>query len=756
MTHGEPALNTPGARPEDVINLVPAAERIAVSAIRLLGAHHARLAWRLDPEPAPMAWVTAPAEATRASTPDGVVAAEIAFGERALRERRALCTPDVGGERSLELDAPTREVIAREGLGSLAAVPILTVGPAVGSLVLADRAGRRFTEPEMVLLSSLAEQMALVLENARLQATLARQRHESEELARVARLVSEKLDVAAAGQRIADSVLGLLGVHSSAIRLLRPDGRLSSIALGGRATEYGATADVVPAGIGLVGRAFVEGRPMWTSDIRTDDRFALDPEIRERNAAVGIVAGLAVPLRVAGAVIGVLSVGGPTPRIFTESEVALLQAFADQAAIALSSAQAQEAMAKQAERLRMLHEIDRAIITETAPVAIAEAVLWRLRDLLGVPRAIVNLFNWEAEEVEWLAAVGRHRMHLGPGVRYPLRFAGDLDALRRGEAQVVDVNTLPPSPEAEALLASGVLVYMVVPMIVGDQLIGSVSFGGEQGQFPDEQVSIAQEVATQLAIAIVQARLLEQVKRQAVELEARVEERTRELEGANRELEAFTHTVSHDLKAPLRGMAGFAQALEEDYADRLDEPGRQFLSRIRAASERMADLIDDLLQYSRIQQRPIERRPVALKPLLDPMLEDQAGDIAARGLTVTLDLAVAEIMSERQGLQEALANLLSNAVKFSPAQGGTIAVRSYRDGDQVVVAVADRGVGFDMQYHDRIFGIFERLHRQEDYPGTGVGLAIVRKVAERHGGRAWAESALGQGSTFFLALPDPR
>jgi signal transduction histidine kinase len=495
---------------------------------------------------------------------------------------------------------------------------------------------------------------------------------------------------------------------------------------------------------------------MWTADIRTDDRFALNPEIRERNASVGIVAGLAVPLRVAGEVIGVLSVGSPIPRIFTESEVALLQTFADQAAIALSTAQTQEAVAKQAERLRLLHEIDRAIITETAPVAIAEAVLWRLRDLLGVPRAIVNLFDWEAGEVEWLAAVGRHRMHVGPGVRYPLRFAGDLDALRRGEAQVVDVKTLPPGPEAEALIASGVLVYMVVPMIVGDQVIGSVSFGGEQAQFPDEQVSIAQEAATQLAIAIVQARLLEQVKRQAVELEGRVEERTRELEGANRELEAFTHTVSHDLKAPLRGMAGFAQALEEDYAERLDDQGREFLARIRAASERMADLIDDLLQYSRIQQRTIERRPVALKPLLDPLLADLAAEIEARGLTVTQALAVAEIMSERQGLQEALANLLSNAVKFSPPQGGAIVVRSYRDGDQVVVAIADRGVGFDMQYHDRIFGIFERLHRQEDYPGTGVGLAIVRKVAERHGGRAWAESTPGEGSTFFLALPDPR
>ena len=745
----------PGATRDGAVDVVSAAERIAASAIRLLGARRARLVWRLEPDPAPMAWVTAPAEKPP-SAPDGAVAAEIAFGERALRELRALCTPDVRAERYLELDVPAREAIAREALGSLAAVPILTPGAAAGSLVLADRTGRRFTEQEMVLLSSLAEQMALVLENARLQATLARQRHESEELARVARLVGEKLDVAAAGQRVADSVLGLLGAHSSAIRLLRPDGRLSAIALGGRAREYGATGDVVPAGIGLVGRAFVEGRPMWTGDFRTDDRFADNPEIRKRNTAVGIVAGLAVPLRVAGEVIGVLSVGSPTPRIFTEGEVALLQAFADQAAIALSTAQTQEAVAKQAERLRILHEIDRAIITETAPVAIAEAVLWRLRDLLGVPRAIVNLFDWEAGEVEWLAAVGRHRMHLGPGVRYPLRFAGNLDALRRGEAQVVDVNTLPPSPEAEALLGSGVLVYMVVPMIVGDQLIGSVSFGGEQVQFPEEQVGIAREVATQLAIAIVQARLLEQVKRHAVELEGRVAERTRELEGANRELEAFTHTVSHDLKAPLRGMAGFAQALEEDYAERLDDQGRQFLSRIRAASQRMADLIDDLLQYSRIQQRAIERQPVALKPLLDPLLEDLAGEIAARGLTVTLDLAVAEIVSERQGLQEALANLLSNAVKFSPPQGGTIAVRSYREGNQVVVAVADRGVGFDMQYHDRIFGIFERLHRQEDYPGTGVGLAIVRKVAERHGGRAWAESRPGQGSTFFLALPDSR
>ncbi len=744
--------SNPGAEPPGALDFTPAAERIAASAVRIVGGRRARVYYRFTPDSGTVTCVATAGEGAKPPL-GGSADAEIWFSGRVFREGRAICTPDVLAERGLALPPSAHALTAREGLGALAAVPITMRGEVVGSLVLADRTGRRYTDQEVILLSAFADQMVLVLENSWMQAELARQRYEGEELARIARLVSETLDLTTVGQRIADSVLGLLGVHSSAIRLFRPDGALGAVALGGRAKEYGSAGDIVPVGLGLIGRAVVEGRPMWTRDIRSDDRFQLNPEIRERNAAIEIVAGLAVPLRVAGKVIGVLSVGSPTPRSFTEPEIGLLQAFADQAAIALTNAQTQEALAKQAERLRILHEIDRAIITERAPVAIAEAVLWRLRDLLGVPRAIVNLFDWATGEVEWLAAVGRHRMHLGPGVRYPMTLAGDVEALRRGEPQVIDVRALPPSPEAEALLASGVRVYMVVPMIAGGEVIGSVSFGGEHAQFPAEQVGIAQEVATQLAIAITQARLHEQVARQAAELEQRVQERTRELEGANRELEAFTHTVSHDLKAPLRGMEGFAHALEEDYADRLDDTGRQFLARIQDSAGRMARLIDDLLQYSRIDHGGGERASVPLKPLLDELLEELAGEIETRGLTVSEDLAVAEVTGEREGLREALANLLSNAVKFSPKQGGTIAVRSYREGDDVVLTVADRGVGFEMQYHDRIFGIFQRLHGQEEYPGTGVGLAIVRKVAERHGGRAWAQSGIGQGSVFFLALP---
>jgi signal transduction histidine kinase/DNA-binding response OmpR family regulator/HAMP domain-containing protein len=195
--------------------------------------------------------------------------------------------------------------------------------------------------------------------------------------------------------------------------------------------------------------------------------------------------------------------------------------------------QAEVALQRAVERLELLQQIDRALLAEEGPEAIAAAALAPLRELLGVPRAIVNLFDLAAGEVEWLAAVGRRRIRLGPGVRYSIRLMGDVEALRRGELQMIDVHSLPPGPDVDALLASGVHVYMVVPMIAGGELIGALSFGGAPGPFLPEQVSIAQEAAMQFAIAIAQARLHDRVKRHAEELERRVQERTADLRRAN-------------------------------------------------------------------------------------------------------------------------------------------------------------------------------------------------------------------------------
>jgi len=240
-----------------------------------------------------------------------------------------------------------------------------------------------------------------------------------------------------------------------------------------------------------------------------------------------------------------------------------------------------------------------------------------------------------------------------------------------------------------------------------------------------------------------------------IELEHRVADRTSELEAKHREMEAFTYSVSHDLKAPLRGIDGYSRLLESDHAGELDEEGRFFVARIRKATAHMGDLIDDLLAYSRVERGRPELGPVAPAPVVAAVVDGVAAEAAAGEVTLTRsvepDLAV---VGEREGLVLALRNLLDNALKFTagrPRREIEVGVR--RANGRALFWVRDNGPGFNMRYHDRIFEIFQRLHRAEEFPGTGVGLAIVRKAVERMHGRVWAESAVGQGATFYIELP---
>ncbi len=417
-----------------------------------------------------------------------------------------------------------------------------------------------------------------------------------------------------------------------------------------------------------------------------------------------------------------------------------------------------ETHVKHTKRLRILHQIDLAVAAEQTPEAIAGAAIQPLRDVLGVARVFVNIFDFEAGEVEWLAAAGRRRTHVGPGVRYSIRLMGDVAALQRGEPQVIDTHALPPGPEVDALLASGVQRYMVMPMIAGGELIGALSFGGESNVFPDEQVSIAQEVALQLAIAVTQARLYERVKQHTKELEHRVRERTADLEAANRELDAFSYSVSHDLRAPLRATDGYARMLEEDYGQVLDAEGNRLLGVVRASSQRMGQLIDDLLAFARLGREPLRTRPVALDVLVGQLLDEQ------RPHGRTVDFVVGTLGTAEADpalLKQALANLLSNAIKFTRRKDpAIIEVGCRSDGNASTVPIyyiKDNGAGFDMKYYDKLFGVFQRLHGATEYPGTGVGLAIVQRVIQRHGGRVWAESKPDAGATFYFTLArEPR
>ncbi|HEV8616732.1 MAG TPA: ATP-binding protein [Methylomirabilota bacterium] len=424
------------------------------------------------------------------------------------------------------------------------------------------------------------------------------------------------------------------------------------------------------------------------------------------------------------------------------------------AGAARDRARAEAELARYAERLRVLHDVDRALIAGETPLTIAEAVLPKLRDLLGVPRAIVNLFDLEAGEVEWLAAVGRHRFYDGPGVRYSLRLAGDLEALRRGEPQVMDVRSLPPSPEAEALLASDVRTYMVVPMIAGGELIGSVSFGGPTGEFPPEQVGIAQEVAAQLAIAITQARLHERVKRHAEELEQRVEERTAAANRANQAKSEFLSRMSHELRTPLNSVIGFGQLLE---MGQLDDGQRESVERILVAGRHLLGLINEVLEISRIEagvlRLSLEPVPVAdtLRSAIDlvkPLAAQRR--IELRGNLPDVSL---HVMADHQRLQQVLLNLLSNAVKYN-REGGLVTVTCAETAvERLQIHVTDTGRGIGADDIARLFTPFERFGAENsEVEGTGLGLTLSKRLLEAMGGTMQVESQVDVGSTFTLDL----
>ena len=238
------------------------------------------------------------------------------------------------------------------------------------------------------------------------------------------------------------------------------------------------------------------------------------------------------------------------------------------------------------------------------------------------------------------------------------------------------------------------------------------------------------------------------------ELEQRVAERTAELEARNHELETFTYSVSHDLKAPLRGIDGYSHLLEEDYADRLDTEGRRFLAAIRRATQQMSQLIEDLLAYSRLERRLLQPGPVNPQEIVHSLLAERGDEIRQREVEVHVALPPATLQVDREGLALALRNLLDNALKFTrDVAAPAIEIGGSIENSLCTLWVRDNGIGFDMKYHDRIFDIFQRLHRSEDYSGTGVGLAIVRKAVERMGGRTWATSEPGFATTFYLEVP---
>lgn len=245
----------------------------------------------------------------------------------------------------------------------------------------------------------------------------------------------------------------------------------------------------------------------------------------------------------------------------------------------------------------------------------------------------------------------------------------------------------------------------------------------------------------------------EQIQRLNEELEQRVVERTRQLEAANKELEAFSYSVSHDLRAPLRAINGFSQALSEDYEDKLDDEGKGYLKEIRNASKDMAQLIDDMLQLARVSRSEMRNEQINLSDMVNAIIDQLQKSNPDYDVTIKIEDGLMAKGDQRL-LKVMLSNLLGNAWKFtSKRENGEIIFGHEVVDGEIVYFVRDNGVGFDMQYADKLFGVFQRLHSVGEFEGTGVGLATVQRILNRHGGHVWAEGKVNQGATFYFTIP---
>lgn len=437
------------------------------------------------------------------------------------------------------------------------------------------------------------------------------------------------------------------------------------------------------------------------------------------------------------------------------------------------------------ERTRFLAEAGSALsespdyentLAKLAQLAVPRVADWCAVDMVVSGNQLQRLELIHADPAKTQLAKGMPNSHpLDP--KGALGIAG---AIRNGSPELLTtvpdlrVLSLSPGEDQQKLVRElGAKSAVIVPIKARGRVFGAVTFvfGDSKRTYTVEDLSLAKGLGERAGLAVDNAllyraaqqeiaerrRVEEQIHQLNQELEERVRRRTQALEESNQQLEAFTYTVAHDLRAPLRAMQGFSQALIEDYAGRLDATGRDYVLRITNAAQRMDGLIQDLLAYSRLSRTQLKTEPVDLESVLDRVLMTFASEIRSKHALIEVGRPLPAVWAHPSTLEHVLANLVSNALKFvNPGTAPRVRILAEERGGTVCLSVIDQGIGVDPQYHERIFGVFERLHGPETFPGTGIGLAIVRKGVERMGGRVGVESQPGQGSKFWVKLRAPQ
>ncbi len=414
---------------------------------------------------------------------------------------------------------------------------------------------------------------------------------------------------------------------------------------------------------------------------------------------------------------------------------------------------AEERLRRTAERLAMLHDMDQAILAAKSRGEVGRAGLSRIRRMVPCQRCSVVLYDFERNEAYQLAGyAGEQFVKASP---IPLDSLSPGEVLRRGTVRSYeDLSTMEGAPPVvRQLLEEGMRSLLSVPLLVDGEPIGEMNLASPSpAAFNPEHRDIALELATPIAIALQHARLRDELAHKTAELERRLGERGSALRAATAELETLLYSVSHDLRTPVRHIAGFAQLLIEDSGGALDQAVRHYAERIQEGGNRMAAMLDDLVMLNRVGRQDVLRREVNFNTLLDDVISQLHPLEEGRVVEWQVD-ALPVLECDAALARMALYQLLANALKFTRSrERAVIKIRPVESDGQQGIAVEDNGVGFKMAYAGKLFGVFQRLHRPDEFEGNGTGLALVQRIAQKHGGRVWAEAEVDRGAKFYITF----